>query len=307
MLKEIDFHGWKALSLSTEQAELVIPTEVGPRVISCALKGEENMFAWLEEHLGGRDEKEFTVRGGHRLWHSPEHPTRTYEPDNSPVEVTALENGSGVALTQDIEANTGIQKQMAVEIINPTSFRITHRLTNHNLWPVELAPWALSIMRHDGYCVIPFPPKKPHSESLLPSMSIVPWNYTDFSLPSWDFHRDFLGIDTQYAKGSQKVGLTLFPGWAAYWTPVGTFVKYYKVIPGATYPDLGSCFEAYTCDWMIEVESLGPLTKLAPQGGYVEHVEYWGLIKGLPKPDSDKIFTEKFRPVIENWLSCTRA
>jgi len=307
MIKEINFHGWKALELSTEQSELIIPTDIGPRVYSCALKGEENLFTGIEEHLGGKGEKVFTVRGGHRLWHSPEYPQRTYQPDNSPVGVQLMDGGKGVILTQDTEPNTGIQKQMGVEIINPTSFKVSHRLTNHGLWPVELAPWALTIMRHDGYCVIPLPAKKSHQDSLLPNTSIVPWPYTDFSLPSWDFHTDYIGIDTQHAKCSQKIGLSQFPGWAAYWTPAGTFVKYFQVIPGLAYPDLGSCFEAYTCDWMIEVESLGPTATLAPQGGFVDHVEYWGLIKGLPKPDTDKVFNEKFRPVIENWLSHTRA
>jgi hypothetical protein len=307
MIQEIDFHGWNALKLVTDQAELIIPTDIGPRIVSCSLAGEENLFACIGEHLGGRGESEFTVRGGHRLWHSPEHPQRTYQPDNSPVGVKHLDEGLGVILTQNIEAATGIQKHMSVEIINPTSFRVYHRLTNHGFWPVELAPWALSVMRHDGYCVIPLPPKKPHAESLLPGMAIVPWAYTDFSLPIWDFHRDFIGIDTQHAGGSQKIGLTAFPGWVAYWTPAGTFVKYYQVLPGAVYPDLGCCFEAYTCEWMIELESLGPLSFLPAQGGFVEHVEYWGLIKGLPRPDSDKVFNEKFRPVIEHWLSHTRA
>ena len=31
-------------------------------------------------------------------------------------------------------------------------------------------------------------------------------------------------------------------------------------------------------------------------------VEYWGLFKGLPKPDKDAVFTGKFRPVIDAWL-----
>ncbi|MBN1404125.1 MAG: hypothetical protein JW942_06645 [Opitutales bacterium] len=306
MLKETNYRGWKALEISTDQAELIIPTGIGPRVISCRLKDGENLFTGIEEHMGGSGEKEFTVRGGHRLWHAPEHPERTYGPDNAPVEVTLLDSGRGVVLTQDVEPTTGIQKQMAVEVINSTSFKVSHRLTNLNLWAVELAPWALSMMRNDGYAVVPYPPKKSHSESLLPNMAIVPWTYTDLSLPIWKLRSDYLGIDVSKADRSQKIGITFFPGWSAYWTPQGTFVKYYQVVPGAKYPDLGSCFEAYTCDWMIELESLAPLAKLAPQGGFAEHVEYWGLIKGLPKPDSDAVFHDKFRPVIENWLSCTR-
>jgi hypothetical protein len=307
MIKDTSYHGWKAISLDTAEAGLIIPTDIGPRIISCAFNGCGNLFATLDSHLGGTNEAEFTVRGGHRLWHAPEIPLRTYQPDNSPVQVQTLENGRGVILTQDTEPATGIQKHMGVEIINATSFKVTHRLTNHNLWPVGLAPWALSMMRPDSYCVLPYPAKKSHAESVLPGMAIVPWGYTDFSLPLWGFHGDYLGIDVTKAACSQKVGLTAFPGWSACWTPEGTFVKFFQTVPGAEYPDLGCRIEAYICDWMIEVESLAPMVKLAPQGGFAEHVEYWGLFKGLPKPDSDKVFREKFRPVIENWLAFTRA
>ena len=305
-IEQTEFHGWKALKLTTGQVELILTTDVGPRVISGSLNGGGNLFATLPDHLGGKGEAEFKVRGGHRLFHAPEDPVRTYQPDNAPVEVDILEVGA--RLTAPVETATGIEKSMTVEAINPTSFRVTHKLTNRGLWPVNLSPWALSMMRPDGYAVLPFTPRLPHTaETLLPTMSLVTWPYTDFTKPSWQMHANFLGIDVTKASGSQKVGLTNFLGWVAYWTPEGTFVKFYKTWPGAIYPDMGSRFETYTCDWMIELESLGPVVELAPQGGSVEHVEYWGFIKGLLKPDTDKIFTDKFRPVIENWLAHTPA
>lgn len=305
MIQQTEYQGWNALRLETEQSELIIPTDIGPRVISCSLKGGGNLFTGLKDHMGGKGEKEFMVRGGHRLFHAPEHPKRTYQPDNDPIEVKNL-GENGVELIQKPEAATGIEKMMRVEAINPASYRITHRLTNHNLWPVTLAPWALSIMRPDGYAVFPFAAKLSHEESLLPNMAIVPWAYTDFSQPSWQFRTSHLGVDMSKAKDGQKMGLTNFPGWMAYWTEEGTFVKYYRVFTNSVYPDLGCKCEAYTCNWMIELESLGPMTELLPQGGFVEHVEYWGLIKGLRKPDTEKTFVEKFRPVIQNWLEHTR-
>jgi hypothetical protein len=304
MIQKTEYKGWKALKLETDEAELVLPTDIGPRVISCALKGAENLFGGLPEQMGGKGEKTFMVRGGHRIFHSPEDPKRTYQPDNSPVTVKLL-GDSGVELGAKVESATGIGKMMRVEAINATSFRITHRLTNHGLWPVSLAPWALTIMRPDGYGVFPYAPKLSHDESLLPNMAIVPWAYTDFTHPSWQFRPSYLGADVTKAKDQQKVGFTNFPGWMAYWTKDGTFVKYYKTFPAAIYPDLGCRFETYTCPWMIELESLGPLAELAPNGGFVEHVEYWGLIKGLRKPDTEKAYLEKFRPVIQNWLDHT--
>ena len=306
MIKDTEFHGWKALSLTTEHAELVLPVEIGPRVISCSLDGGANLFATFEDQLGGKGEPDYKVRGGHRLWHAPENPVRTYQPDNAPVAVKIL-GENGVELTETVESATGIEKSMTVETINATSFRVTHRLTNRNLWPVNLAAWGVTQVRRDSYAVLPFAQRLPHTEAtLLPNMALAMWPYTDFSKPSWQFRANYLGIDVEKASGSQKVGLTNFPGWAACWTPDGTFVKYYKFFASAIYPDLGSRFEAYTCDVMIELESLGPLVEV-PAGGHVDHIEYWGLLKGLQKPDTDKVFMDKFRPVIEHWLEHTRA
>jgi hypothetical protein len=86
----------------------------------------------------------------------------------------------------------------------------------------------------------------------------------------------------------------------ANWQPGGTFVKYAPKQPGAQYPDSNCIFETFVCDFMNELESLGPLVKLAP-GGQTFHVEHWGLFADLPKPDTDSVFTKKFRPVVEKW------
>jgi hypothetical protein len=306
MIRETECHGWKALALSTKDAELVFPTEVGPRVISCSLAGKGNLFATLPEHLGGKGEADFKVRGGHRLLIAPESPERTYRPDNDPVEVKIL-GENGLVLTQKADSVTGIEKSLGVEALNATSFRVTHTVANRGAWPATLAPWALSVLRHDGYTALPFSAKKPHTaETLLPSAALVMWPYTDLSLPQWKIFKSFVGVDVSLAKGSQKIGITNFPGWIAHWTPEGTFVKFFRTHPGAVHPDMGCRAEIYTCDWMTEMESLGLLEALEP-GAAMEHVEYWGLFQNLPRPDSEAVFTEKFRPVIENWLSSTRA
>ncbi|MGB9809934.1 MAG: hypothetical protein ACPLSA_07860, partial [Caldanaerobacter sp.] len=60
----------------------------------------------------------------------------------------------------------------------------------------------------------------------------------------------------------------------------------------ATYPDFGVSFETYTNDWMLEIETLSPLTKLKP-GETVEHVEEWELYEGVYVKDIDEdVFDE---------------
>jgi hypothetical protein len=74
------------------------------------------------------------------------------------------------------------------------------------------------------------------------------------------------------------------------------------VIAGANYPDLGSCFEVFTNGAMIELETLGPLAKLAP-GRTTTHVEYWGVFDGLRRPDSDAAFSKSLAPAVKAWLA----
>ena len=57
--------------------------------------------------------------------------------------------------------------------------RVTHRLHNRGLWPVTLAPWALSAMAPGGTAILPLPPRGSHADNLLPVSHLVSWAYTD--------------------------------------------------------------------------------------------------------------------------------
>ncbi len=287
---KIDYRGSEALRLATAKIELIAPTAFGPRLLSLrSLAGGPNLLlefpAGADDSAGGEG---FRLRGGHRFWHSPEHIVRTYQPDNDPLEVQT--SASGFCLTAATEAKTGLRKSLAVEALDARTLRLTHTLTNEGLWPVECAPWALTMMKHGGYGVIPLLPKGDHAAGdLLPGYSIVPWTYTDLSLPCWDLHRNHIGLDSRLAPSPQKLGLTNYPGWSAYWIGEVTLVKQSRVISGATYPDLGCPFETFCNQTTLELETLGPLRSLAP-GAAVTHVEHWTVLDGLAKPSTDAAF-----------------
>ncbi len=300
MIKETKYRNWNAVALETDEAELVIPADIGPRVLRAGFKNGPNLFASDEDAPGGPGKSGWRIYGGHRLWHAPEHLERTYVPDNDPVEWEKC-NDNGVLLRQAAEKPTGIAKSIRAEALGPRAFKLTHTLKNENLWPVGCAVWALSVLKHGGYAAIPLPPKGKHPEALLPGYHIVPWPYTDFSHPCWDFHSGYIGIDVAQAAASQKIGISNYSGWSAYWQEGGTFVKYAPVVRGAPYPDFGCAFEAYCCNWMIELETLSPLLNVMP-GQFIQQAEYWLLLKGLPKPDNDEAFRQDFRPEIEKQL-----
>ena len=295
---KIDYRGGEALSFATRSLELVVTTSVGPRVVSLRSTAGKARNLFLEFPPDEPRANGYLLRGGHRLWHSPEHIVRTYQPDDEPLAVKTLSNG--VALTQPVEAATGIVKAKAIELPDDRTIKVTHTLTNRGLWPVECAPWALTMLKPGGYGVLPLPPKGSHAAGdLLPGYALVPWTYTDLTLPVWELNRDFIGIDVAKAPHAQKLGITNYPGWSAYWNQGTTFVKYAPVQAGAAYPDLGCAFEAFTNGRLIELETLGALARLAP-GESAKHVEYWTVLDGLAKPSTKPAFA-KLAAAVEAW------
>ncbi len=296
-----EYQGWSAVRLATRRLELIAPIEFGPRILSLRslAAGGNLMFEFPRDEGGSAGSQGFKLRGGHRLWHSPEHIVRTYQPDNDPLDVQL--RAGGATLVASPEEKTGVQKSIGLSLVNERTVKVTHTLTNRGLWPVETAPWALTMMRRGGYGVVPLMPKGSHAAGdLLPTYSLVPWSYTDLSLTCWDLHTDFIGIDTRKAKVSQKLGLTNYPGWSAYWLDGVTFVKHAKVLPGATYPDGGCAFETFCNDTMIEFETLAPLARMAP-GKSLTHVEHWGVLDGLERPSTDASFA-KLAAAVAAWL-----
>lgn len=155
-LHQADYAGWQScLHLTDGKRELVVPTAIGIRIVRFGFAGEGNQF-WLNpDDMGTVGGDAWCLYGGHRLWHAPEHPVRTYAPDNDRIEWDW--DGQRLLLRQSGEARTGIQKEME---IYPAAhaIEIVHRLVNRNLWTVRLAVWALSVMAPSGVALIPQEP-----------------------------------------------------------------------------------------------------------------------------------------------------
>jgi len=75
-------------------------------------------------------------------------------------------------------------------------------------------------------------------------------------------------------------------GWVACAIGGQLFVKKFRHVDGAEYPDMGCSVETFTDGDMIEVETLGPMVTLAP-GATVEHVEDWFLFDDVAPADDD--------------------
>jgi hypothetical protein len=267
--------------LSNESVELIVTTSMGPRILRYAFRDGENILGEVPDAVVETALGSFKPLGGHRLWAAPEANPRSYAPDNDPVEFKS-EASNTVRLTQRTESATAIQKEMSIRLdAEGSGVTIEHKITNHNLWPIELAPWALTIMRGGGEAIFPQEPYRAWSEYLLPARPLVLWHYTDLSDPRWALGRKYIRLRSDEARAEpQKVGLLNKQGWAAYLRGRTLFVKRAGFVEGATYPDYNSNFETYTAASFIEVESLAPLQRVEP-GASALHTERWYLFRDI--------------------------
>jgi len=263
--------------LSNGTVEVVVTTDVGPRIIRYALVGGENILGEVPEAVTKTALGDWRAWGGHRLWHAPEGNPRSYAPDNAPVRFDVVADGT-VRLTQPVEAGTGIQKTITVAL-DPAGSRVTvtHAVANGNLWTVELAPWALTIMHGGGTAIVPQEPYGAHAQNLLPVRPLVLWAYTDLSDPRFAIGPRYIRLRSDEGRAEpQKIGVGNRQGWAAYNLGRTVFVKRFAHRAQQAYPDYGSNVEVYTAGSFIELETLGPLARLGP-GEVAEHVEEWQL------------------------------
>lgn len=281
-VSQIAYAGWpNCYRVSDGAVEAIVTADVGPRVIRCGFNNGPNLFGEFPEQAGLTGGEDWRIYGGHRLWHSPESKSRTYVPDNDPVTVAALLDG--LRLTQAVEASTGIRKELQIRLNRDHhTFRVTHLLTNVGCWPVTLAPWGVTVMRTGGVAILP-QNRASDAEGLLPNRILALWPYTEMNDPriTWGSRFILLRQDPERHQAF-KIGLSVPQNWAGYLNDGFLFLKRFAHDPAAAYPDGGVNVELYTNDRFLELETLGPLTTLAP-GESVEAAEEWELYRNLKK------------------------
>jgi hypothetical protein len=278
VIETVEYGGWpNCIRVSNGEIEIVATTDVGPRIIRVGFVGGQNLFNNHTETLGRTGDAEWHNYGGHRLWHAPEVFPRTYAPDNEPVQHAW--DGHTLVLGNS-EGDNGLDKEMRVTV-SPTSpcIEVVHRIVNRGPWACELAPWAISVMARGGRAIFPQEEVLPHPDVLVPARPLVLWHFTDMTDPRWTWGRSYIQLrQDSTAITKQKAGLLNKQGWAAYLLNGDALIIRYPYDPAATYADMGCNTESYTDPEMLEVETLGPLTRLEP-GDHVEHVESWTLAR----------------------------
>jgi len=272
------FLDFECVTLENAAISLLVTQSVGPRIISLRFRGGNNLFAVLPDLVVERpDGKPFHFHGGHRLWYAPEH-IRTYEPDDQPVTVIPADNS--ISIVQHSPTQAGIDKAIRVSLVKDEPRVIVHHtLINCNLWDVELAPWAITPFRTGGVAILP---QSQQQTEFLPNRSMALWQYTDPGCPQVSWGKNYILIRADM-NAPFKIGYPNPRSWLAYWLDGTLFVKHADFNTHSAYCDFGSSSEVYCNDQFLELETLAPITKLAP-GEAVTHVETWELFEGIDCP-----------------------
>ena len=268
-----DYAGYPCLKLDNGAVSLWLITSAGPRIIGFSLPGGDNVLAVLPDiTLPTADNQVFRLRGGHRLWHAPEDQVRSYVPDDKPPQIEEFD--CGVRATQPVESITGIEKQICVSLPDerPRAV-IEHKLTNRGLWPIELAPWAITQLKPGGLGILP---QTITDTGLLPNRRLALWPYTDINSPHIHWGNRFIFIEANLGDEALKIGWANPNGWLAYAVDNTLFVKEAAYQADAQYFDYSSSSECYCGAAFIELETLGPRVTLQP-GESTTHREVWSL------------------------------
>lgn len=297
---ESPYQGWQhCVWMENEFVRLIVTTDIGPRIICFQTIGGENMLFQFSEQMGSVNRPDWIHYGGHRLWHAPQVGDRPNQPDNAPV-AWGME-GETLWLDVPMETATLVQKRMEITLAsNAPKVHVRHIIYNRGQWPVELAPWALTIMQAGGVEVLPVPQLDTH---YLPNyaVSFWPWTRPDDPRFTWGERYYILRHDPENSRWF-KIGYRNTEAWGAYFYGNCMFLKFAPEMPGKTYPDYGSTFETYADENFVELESLGPLERIEPDA-CVSHDETWFLLGDIPTPVDEADIRKRIEPIVSEILA----
>lgn len=284
----------KCIQLSNGSVKLLATIDLGPRIINYSfVDGENIMFEDVNRDFtaSGPEFDKFGggtwyIYGGHRLWTSPEGMPKSYYPDNTPVPYEIIENG--VRLMPEPQKWNQYAFEIEVTMEPDTgAVNLVHKVTNTAAWPVELAPWTMSVLSPGGKEFVPQPTKE---TGLLGNRLLALWPYTKLTDARVHWGDKFISL-TQNPENQDKFkfGINSEHGYAMYFNHGDLFVKQFTPIEGGNYPDGGMSFETFTNNYFLEMESLGELAKIEPEQT-VTHAERWCIYKEeCPKTEDEDV------------------
>jgi hypothetical protein len=285
MIEKTQFKGFDAVKLTNGKGdELIVLTEIGPRIISYKPEGKDNFF--YENEMDLQKEKidpiKWHVFGGTRLWVSPES-SLTYAPDNKPVKTRIKENRA--TFISETDDTNQIKKIIEIEA-KEHSFSINFTVKNEGSLLVSAGLWALSCLKPAGDAIIYLPWGEESNWNVKDMKYWRSWlsSGSDVESAQWIPTNEFFIVKPTGETG--KVGFANRHGFVLFRTGDLSFIKRAGYIESAAYPDDGCSFEIYTSSAFYEIESLSPLYCLKPGIVYTHTEDWWA---GFEPVDTDSI------------------
>lgn len=275
----------RVLEIQNGVIKAAITIDIGPRIIFFGFCGGQNIMCDNRKLLGGKTDKSYQNLfgtgkkwenlGGHRIWAAPEEWPFTYTPDDSPVTYTQTKDGA--VFTSDASENAGFKKTLEIKMdSNDANMQVKMKIKNISGVTRDYAIWALTVSTTSGTLILPM---NNDDTGLLPNRTISVWPYTDIKDSRYTLSDKYAVIKNTPEESPMKLGFNLKRGNAYYFVGGDVFRKEFNSLHGEEeYVDGGCSFETYNCGNFIEIETLSPIKRIAPQGE-IEHTEAWSLYK----------------------------
>jgi hypothetical protein len=274
------------VKISNGTVEVIATTSVGPRILYYGFAGGANILAEYPDNAEKTALGVWKVYGGHRLWVWPEVFPATYAPDNGPIQFQ-LDGEFSVKLAQPVDG-AGIRKTIHIRLSpSGAAVELEQTITNLNLWPIDIAPWAITVVQ-PGTAIVPREPFRTHDEYVTVTQALSVCAFTDLEDPRFTLGLPYILLRADAARlNPQKFGLRNKQNWCAHLIGQTLFVKRFTHYEDSNYPDYGANNEVYVAGNYMEVELLGP-HKVVPTGDSLTLKEEWHLFQKVAVDAGEK-------------------
>jgi len=284
-----NYGGWSGYCLTNGELELGIIPDIGGRIISLQVQGEELLYV-DKKHLGetfdlGRIDnlsqfKEkfgFRLWGGDKTWVAPE---KNWIRGIPPLHLdagkyTAEVYENAIQMTSPVDQETGLQIIRRVAMLDNGMIDLQQCFINRGTQRIQCGIWNVTQLLHPFHIYFPSPKR-----SLIPDMRFVA-SVRDKDILTSDIG-DWVKISCE--KPLQfKYGSNIFQGKVLAiresFDHTIAMIKTFFVNPQEKYPH-GDMVEVYNSDEQpyLELEVLSPLVFLQP-ADQITHQQQWTLIR----------------------------
>jgi hypothetical protein len=270
--------------LENEFIQLEYLTGESLRIIRCIHRASgKNLFAETPDFSFPTSYGKYTLRGGHRLWVSPETWDLTYAEENPQIIIEKSNNT--VALKQIGLAPALISKEIQVQLDpGSTTIQVNQWIRNDSSVVIDFAAWGLSMMAPGGSVVVPVRKTTDARTGLLPDRSLILWPYASLRDRRLGLQDDVILLHSNTTDEPFKLGLRSPLGRLAYIKDGIAFDKQMMFDSTAVYPDYGCNLEVYTNKDFVELEVLSGIQRIHP-GESIHLQEQWSVYPFADSPE----------------------